>query len=155
MVAGYNHKLNILMDKTIDKIVSFQVKKDRFAVVKVEASLHRPFMSSSAVFSYQRWYNLWSRSRFLWSTMCTITCKVAVFSMMNTGEGIKGPCKHAVSAALRAGRLQLRSAHPAHNLAHRWIPWSTPVTAGEYSHIISSSYPIPSASWSLCRRCTT
>lgn len=35
MVAGYNHKLKILLDKIIDSIVSFQVKNERFAVIKV------------------------------------------------------------------------------------------------------------------------
>ena len=35
MVAGYNHKLKILLDKIIDNIVSFRVNNDRFAVIKV------------------------------------------------------------------------------------------------------------------------
>ena len=34
-VSGYNHKIAILLEKIIERIVNFEVKEDRFLVVKV------------------------------------------------------------------------------------------------------------------------
>ena len=34
-VSGYHHKLIILVQKIIDKVVNFQVEEERFTVIKV------------------------------------------------------------------------------------------------------------------------
>lgn len=34
-LAGYNHKLRILLETVVEKIASFEVKADRFSVIKV------------------------------------------------------------------------------------------------------------------------
>lgn len=34
-MGGYNHKLRILLETIIDKVVKFEVKPDRFYVIKV------------------------------------------------------------------------------------------------------------------------
>lgn len=37
-IVGYNHKLRILLDTIVDKIVKFEVRPDRFAITKVNES---------------------------------------------------------------------------------------------------------------------
>lgn len=34
-VVGYNHKLGVLLDTIVDMIMKFEVREDRFAVIKV------------------------------------------------------------------------------------------------------------------------
>jgi len=34
-IVGYNHKLKLLLGTIVDKIVKFEVRPDRFAVIKV------------------------------------------------------------------------------------------------------------------------
>lgn len=34
-MAGYNHKMNLLLGKIMEKIAQFEVKADRFSVIKV------------------------------------------------------------------------------------------------------------------------
>jgi secreted Zn-dependent insulinase-like peptidase len=42
-VSGYHHKLIVLVQKIIDKVVNFEVEEERFSVIKVLCShlLHR------------------------------------------------------------------------------------------------------------------
>lgn len=41
-LVGYNHKLRILLETVVEKIASFKVKSDRFAVIKVTLRLLVP-----------------------------------------------------------------------------------------------------------------
>ncbi|KAM1768249.1 hypothetical protein ACFX12_046246 [Malus domestica] len=41
-LVGYNHKLRILLETVVEKIASFKVKADRFAVIKVTLRLLVP-----------------------------------------------------------------------------------------------------------------
>lgn len=45
-VFGYNHKLRVLLDTIVDMIVNFEVRADRFAVIKVMHCLSLAFNSS-------------------------------------------------------------------------------------------------------------
>lgn len=37
-LIGYNHKLRILLETVVEKIANFEVKPDRFAIIKVTMS---------------------------------------------------------------------------------------------------------------------
>jgi hypothetical protein len=39
-LSGYNHKLATLGEKILEKIVSFEVKEERFTVIKVSVAAH-------------------------------------------------------------------------------------------------------------------
>lgn len=47
-LAGFNHKLRILLEAVIQKMANFQVKPDRFSVVKVYLLIDFVFLSKIA-----------------------------------------------------------------------------------------------------------
>lgn len=39
-LSGFNHKLHILLKKTIDKLLTFKIDPQRFEILKEEVSLN-------------------------------------------------------------------------------------------------------------------
>jgi len=46
---GYNHKLRILLETIVEKIAAFEVKTDRFSVIKV---LHQTLLTWDLIISF-------------------------------------------------------------------------------------------------------
>lgn len=51
-VVGYNHKLRILLETVIEKIANFEVKPDRFSVIKVSVIFLTSFILDTAQFPF-------------------------------------------------------------------------------------------------------
>eukprot|EP01018_Ginkgo_biloba_P032600 Gb_24525 [translate_table: standard] len=71
-VTGYNHKMTILVEKIIEKIVHFEVNKDRFAVIKEKVWKHylnfkfqQPYQQALYHCALLLEHHMWHRNEFL------------------------------------------------------------------------------------------
>lgn len=71
-VTGYNHKMRILLEKILEKIVHFEVKRERFAVIKEKVlknylnfKFHQPYQQAFYYCSLLLEHRMWQRSEFL------------------------------------------------------------------------------------------
>lgn len=53
-MSGYHHKLITLAEKIVDKVVNFEVDKERFSIIKVSLYPHFMLAYSPELFEFER-----------------------------------------------------------------------------------------------------
>jgi len=71
-IVGYNHKMRILLEKILEKIVHFEVKEDRFSVIKEKVlkeylnyKFQQPYQQAFYYISLLLEHRMWQRNEFL------------------------------------------------------------------------------------------